>query len=582
MTCANTSPFERPVQLERFPRNTGSDLLVLDRGEHKMRIFRVCDGRAQQLSTRRLIVDDCKIARIAAIHGRELIVIEEGGRCEVARITDNSLYSTCVLPIQNYEFSPFCATTLGSLLFIGGGPEDIEGSSRIIGVTRDGKIRWDWRPERGSVGYPVSVTAVQRLGLVVADTVLHQVLMVSWTGQVLWEFGEKGCPGPEDYRLSEPRSVALTPTNTLLISDSRNSRLIEIGLDGILIRTVACVRDNDGASLGPFDYPESAIQIDNGDLLVADSGNNRVLCATWSGSIRWCAGERTVPRRLLSFPRSFERLGRHRWLVADTNNNRCIEVDDANRVLWQFGEGKPRDECTLFWPRCARRLRDGSTVIADSRNSRVLLISLDGRTLCEMQHIVSPSGNRLKLEDPHDIVPIGRNHFLLTDAALNMVARIDFAGSAAWTVGGPESLAGLSDPHQVTVGHRGTVFVANCAGVAVVSADGSLLKVIADVKDGNGNSIDFTCPKAIDYCKGRLVVGDPHSPYHELVFLDWRANIGWSCQDLETQVAAGDSAYVDGHLLGTRCVRWLGLKRLAVADVGRHRIVEAARIGSDP
>lgn len=81
-------------------------------------------------------------------------------------------------------------------------------------------------------------------------------------------------------------------------------------------------------------------------------------------------------------------------LVADSEQNRIIEVDltsDHDEIIWEY-HGPPGDE--LQWPRDGSRLPNGNTLITDSRNNRVLEINPEGEVVW-------------RFEDPDgDVIPL--------------------------------------------------------------------------------------------------------------------------------------------------------------------------------
>jgi len=71
-------------------------------------------------------------------------------------------------------------------------------------------------------------------------------------------------------------------------------------------------------------------------------------------------------------------LGEDAVLVADSDNDRIVELhreDDEWVVAWEIGEANGID---FRWPRDADRLRNGNTLITDSANARVLEVTRNG------------------------------------------------------------------------------------------------------------------------------------------------------------------------------------------------------------
>ena len=69
-----------------------------------------------------------------------------------------------------------------------------------------------------------------------------------------------------------------------------------------------------------------------------------------------------------------DRLAEDHLLVADSEDDRVVELDSDGEVVWAVG-GSGR----LDWPRDADRLPDGHTLIADSYNDRIVEVDSDGK-----------------------------------------------------------------------------------------------------------------------------------------------------------------------------------------------------------
>ena len=72
-------------------------------------------------------------------------------------------------------------------------------------------------------------------------------------------------------------------------------------------------------------------------------------------------------------------------LVADSENQRILEVDAEGTIGWKFG-GK----AVLTWPRDADRLPDGDTLVTDSVDDRVIEVAPNGTIVWEYQGVALP------------------------------------------------------------------------------------------------------------------------------------------------------------------------------------------------
>jgi hypothetical protein len=67
-------------------------------------------------------------------------------------------------------------------------------------------------------------------------------------------------------------------------------------------------------------------------------------------------------------------------LIADTLNNRVIEVDTDGNIVWSLSAG-------LNYPRQAERLKNGNTLIADTKNNRAVEVNRRGDTVWQYNSI---------------------------------------------------------------------------------------------------------------------------------------------------------------------------------------------------
>ncbi|UCB59030.1 MAG: PKD domain-containing protein, partial [Thermoplasmatales archaeon] len=81
--------------------------------------------------------------------------------------------------------------------------------------------------------------------------------------------------------------------------------------------------------------------LDNGNTLITEGGNNRVIEIDSSGLVLW---EKTG----LNSPVDAERLDNGNTLIVEADNNRVIEIDDIGTILWE--------EADLNYPSDAERL----------------------------------------------------------------------------------------------------------------------------------------------------------------------------------------------------------------------------------
>ncbi len=171
--------------------------------------------------------------------------------------------------------------------------------------------------------------------------------------------GYGGDGGPAvNARLNANQRIAFDPLGNLLIADRLNNRIRRVDLNG-MIRTIAGTGvagyNGDGipATSARLYYPRGVVVDDEGNVFIADSGNNRVrvvypssgliatIAGTGSPGFSGDAGAAASAR--LTDPRGVNIRDDGDLVIADTGNNRIRLVDfvDASDTTAPSVPGKP-------------------------------------------------------------------------------------------------------------------------------------------------------------------------------------------------------------------------------------------------
>jgi len=574
--AAHSSHLFKPVAA--LPLARPEEILILDRFPGRSRVLILHDSNLSEFSISRLLCPSGYIRSIVPADDRGFLVVAGNTPREIVLVDRygsvlRQIYSSGgVHPLK----WPGFALAIGGQILVGDQPVTCDGvriPAGLVLLDYAGNVLWQWRPGDPILADVSHIAVAPRRGMVVTDPEAHQVLMIGWDKKILWRFGERGIPGCDNEHLSSPSCTTRTPSGTFVVTDTRNDRLVELTPNGKFLRLIGSARDEEGARLGPFCDPGFASESENGIILVADTGNSRLFAIDRKGKIHWIFGQKSVPRRLLSYPRSIEKLSNKRWLVADANNDRVIELGDDNRVLWQYGRGLPHPGCTLHWPRCARRYRDGSTIIADSMNGRILVVGRNGEHLKEFREVSLPSKKKVEFRDPHDILPIKGGNLLVVDSALGLLIELNMEGEVNWVLGDPETDDALYDPHQVVAISPSRLLLVDNTGIVTVAYRGHILDRTKSLVSCAGTSIELTRPKALLNTKRALFIADPYESRHDFVLLDKRHGVSHEILGMnrnEQRPTASD-------LYSLHQPRWLTLSRdkhLMISDYSGHRLIE--------
>jgi hypothetical protein len=94
-------------------------------------------------------------------------------------------------------------------------------------------------------------------------------------------------------------------------------------------------------------------------------------------------------------------------LITDSNNNRIVEVDGADKIVWQYATNTMPGSNPMPLPTRAVRLRNGHTLIADQFNNRVIEIDREGEIVFT-QGVLNVAGVGFDLlNGPYDAKLIG-------------------------------------------------------------------------------------------------------------------------------------------------------------------------------
>ncbi len=233
----------------------------------------------------------------------------------------------------------------------------------------------------------------QNGNILVADQYNNKVTEYDPAGNIVWSFGNglsnagpRGVIGPNDaervgtYTLisgsgvppgAEPTCPNGCTDSRVLLVDANGNIVWQYGQAGV-----------SGSGFNQLNTPVCSVYLPNGDVLITDQGNARIIEVTPAKSIVWqygTTGVSGVGPEQLNNPNSAELLANGDILIADENNNRVIEVDRSGNIVWSYGD--PNDTTILNGAAFASRLPNGNTVITDSLNNRIVFVDGSGNFL---------------------------------------------------------------------------------------------------------------------------------------------------------------------------------------------------------
>jgi uncharacterized protein (TIGR03437 family) len=246
-------------------------------------------------------------------------------------------------------------------------------------------------------------------------------------------------------QLNQPASVAVDAFGTLYFADSRNHRIRRIRTNGA-IDTVAgngsAGFSGDGASAvaAQLNQPMGVAVDSSGNLVIADTGNNRIRRVSSNGTITTIAG----------------------------NGNASF-----------FGDGGPAVRASVHAPQGVALDRSGDVLIADTLNQRIRRITPDG-----IIQVVAGNGGtgvaadgaqaaNAPLNQPSAVVVDGAGNILFTEQGNGRVRAVSPAGNIV-------TLArGLGGPRGLALDNAGNLYVTDAGrnGIVEITPDGTVTAI---------------------------------------------------------------------------------------------------------
>ena len=187
------------------------------------------------------------------------------------------------------------------------------------------------------------------------------------SGRSLWAYGHPRVARSGPGFLHEPDDAYRLRNGNVVVADANNCRIVIINSQGQQIgqigRPGSCVH-SPPTSLG---YPNGDTPLSNGNLLISEVHGSWISEYTLTGKLVWTV---QLP---ISYPSDPQQIGPDRYLVADyANPGGLYEFDRAGHILWSYrpasGPGR------LDHPSLAEVLPGGYIATNDDYRDRVVII----------------------------------------------------------------------------------------------------------------------------------------------------------------------------------------------------------------
>ena len=160
-----------------------------------------------------------------------------------------------------------------------------EALQRITIFSKRGQLLGQWGSEGsgdGQLDRPSSIVFDQEDNLLVSDSLNHRVQKFSKDGQFLGKWGEFG-DGPGQFHM--PWGIALDRQGNVYVADWRNDRVQKFDPDGHFLTQWPAQQPGSGSGEGQFNHPSGLAVDAEGNIYVADWGNEQVQVLSPEGEV---------------------------------------------------------------------------------------------------------------------------------------------------------------------------------------------------------------------------------------------------------------------------------------------------------
>ncbi len=457
---------------------------------------------------------------------------------------------TVIVPTNNLTNSPVCAISPnGAVTTAGGSGSNNPGNgglfsnAHLVAVAGAATDAADNLYFSDGASFDVS----NRIRKVTPSGIITTVAGNGSTG-----FAGDGGPATS-AKLNNPRGVVADGSGNVYFADSDNNRVRKIASNGT-ISTVAgdgtkgFGGDGAAATSAQLDSPDGVALTDSGELLVADTGNNRVRKIALNGVITTVAGTGSPgtagdggPANSASLTPSALTQSAGKVFVADGNRVRQFAVGGTistiagNGAAWYSGDGGAATN-TQMTPTDVALASNGDAYVVDSDNGVIRRISGGiATTFAGGGGLVGKASDGGPATAAHlypgGIAVDGNDNLLIADSESDLVRSITPGGTISTFAGtgspgfsgdnGQAKAAQLQDPIDVAIGAAGTVYISDSgnARIRAVNSAGVISTFAGNGSPGNSGDNGPATAASIDPA---LIAADPAG----VVYLSQSSSLG--------------------------------------------------------
>lgn len=181
-------------------------------------------------------------------------------------------------------------------------------------------------------------------------------------------------------------------------------------------------------------------------------------------------------------------------LISDQFNNRAIEVDRQEHIVWSFGSGDPTlcnpGPGAIIGTNDAERLSDGLTLLAGTGipagassfmpngcvDNRVIVVNKQGQIVWQYGQAGVTGSGPDQLNVPVFAIQLPNHDFLITDQGNNRIVEVNKEKEVVWSYGPTSGPGALNNPNSAELLPNGHILIAdeNNSRVIEITREGTI------------------------------------------------------------------------------------------------------------
>jgi len=220
------------------------------------------------------------------------------------------------------------------------------------------------------------------------------------TGHIVWRYGHPGTPGSSANYLDNPDDAMMAPNGDIVLADIKNCRLVVLRppshtpLEVIGQTTSAC----DHTPPGHWGSPNGAFPLSNGTWVVTEINGDWVDgFDLLTGNVLWSTNPPGV-----AYPSDTNQVHGDLFLTADYSfPGQLEEFTSSGQLVWRYA---PTGAQTLDQPSLALPLPNGDVILNDDWNHRVMVVDpKTNRVVWQYGHTSIPGAGAGYLDKPDGV-----------------------------------------------------------------------------------------------------------------------------------------------------------------------------------